>query len=207
MPPEERQVCRFAAEPPQDSAPYGRWAQTLTEHFLAAFAEIDPGEDDLGEPGELRFFPDRSWHGRTFVPVTTRTSTGFDAYGYVEFAPGDEDEGPDDFEAFADYTDQTAEDNPEWKLDLCEEVLGDWRGEKGHVADMTLVWGVPVSVTGGVVATAELAGLTVDQCALDGDRFTLIAPDNYRGDFLDIRLWGADGRELAAESLYSSDDE
>ena len=41
-------------------------------------------------------------------------------------------------------------------MDLCEEVIGGWRGENGKVAAMTLVWGVPL-VRGGAVATAELA--------------------------------------------------
>jgi hypothetical protein len=39
------------------------------------------------------------------------------------------------------------------------------------------------------------------------DRFTLIAPDAYRSDFLDVKLWDADGRELASESLYVDDEE
>ena len=72
---------------------------------------------------------------------------------------------------------------------------------------MTLVWGVAAAVGGARVATAELAGLAVDQCALVEDRFTLVAPDAYRGDFLDVKLWDADGRELASESLYVDDDE
>ena len=71
---------------------------------------------------------------------------------------------------------------------------------------MTLVWGVPL-LTSARIATAELAGLAVDQCALVEDRFTLIAPDNFRADFLDVKLWDADGRELASESLYVDDDE
>ena len=29
MPPEERFVPRFAAEPPQEGLPYGRWAERL----------------------------------------------------------------------------------------------------------------------------------------------------------------------------------
>ena len=33
MPPVERFVCRFAAEPPQEPLPYGRWAERLAEHF------------------------------------------------------------------------------------------------------------------------------------------------------------------------------
>jgi hypothetical protein len=38
-------------------------------------------------------------------------------------------------------------------------------------------------------------------------RFTLIAPDNYRSDFLDVKLWDKAGGEIAAESLYVEDDE
>ena len=71
---------------------------------------------------------------------------------------------------------------------------------------MTLVWGVPL-VHGGAVATAELAGLAVDQCRLAEDRYTLMAPDAYRGDYLEIALWGMSGTELACESLYEDDGE
>ena len=54
--------------------------------------------------------------------------------------------------------------------------------------------------------TAELANLAVDQCDLVDERFTLVAPDNYRGDYLDVKLWGKRGEELAVESLYIDDD-
>jgi len=36
MPPEPRFVPRFAAEPPQEPLPYGRWAETLRAELLAA---------------------------------------------------------------------------------------------------------------------------------------------------------------------------
>jgi hypothetical protein len=62
-------------------------------------------------------------------------------------------------------------------------------------------------VPGGTTVTAELANLAVDQTDLIEDRFTLIAPDNYRGDFLEIKLWSQGGDELARESLYVDDDE
>jgi hypothetical protein len=205
MPPVERFVCRFAAEPPQQEAPSGDWAATLQAEFLAACLRIDTDGEELGDAGELRFFPDRSWAGRTYVPVTTRTSTGLELFGYVAFAAGEDGE-PEAFTASADFTDETAERHPEWHVDLCDEVVGTWRGERGRAADMTLVWGVPV-VSGGRVATAELAGLAVDQCELREDRFTLLAPDAYRGDFLDIKLWDADGREIASESLYTEEDD
>ena len=204
MPPVERFVCRFAAEPPQEALPHGAWAQTLQAEFLAACLRIDAEGREIGEARELRWFPDRSWNGRTYVPVTARTTTELELFGYVSFVPGDPE--PSDFESTADFTDETAERNPDWRIDLCEEVIGTWRGEGGRSAEMTLVWGVPL-IGSARVATAELAGLAVDQCATVQDRFTLIAPDAYRSDYLDVKLWDADGRELASESLYVEDEE
>jgi hypothetical protein len=60
---------------------------------------------------------------------------------------------------------------------------------------------------GGAIVTAELANLAVDQCEVFDERFTLIAPDNYRGDYVDVKLWGKRGDLLAAESLYVDDEE
>ena len=204
MPPVERFVCRFAAEPPQEGLPHGAWAQTLQAEFLAACLRIETEGEELGDAGDLRFFPDRTWNGRTYVPVTAPTSTGLELYGYVSFVRGEYD--PEDFEATADFTAETAAANPEWRIDICEEVLGTWHGEGGRTADMTLVWGTPL-LGGARVATAELEGLAVDQCPTAEDRFTLVAPDNFRGDFLDVKLWDADGREIASESLYVDDED
>ena len=204
MPPEDRFVPRFAAEPPQDLLPYGRWAQTLTAEFLAACLRIESEGEDLGEPGEVSWYPDRTWHGRTFVPATAHTSSGYELYGYVSYAPGGDGEEPSDFHAVADYTEQTAEANPDWEIDLCDEVIGTWRGEQGKAAAMTLVWGRPL-VDGGAVVTAELADLSVDQCLLVEGRFTLIAPDDYRGDTLDVKVYGRRGQPVASESLYAED--
>jgi hypothetical protein len=39
------------------------------------------------------------------------------------------------------------------------------------------------------------------------ERFTLIAPDDYRHDLLEIKLFGVKGQELARESLYDGDDQ
>ncbi len=211
MPPVERFVCRFAAEPPQEGLPHGAWAQTLQAEFLAACLRIDAEGQEIGEAGELRWFPDRTWNRRTYVPVTARTTTDLELFGYVSYIAGDPDGAggeaePSSFRSMADFTDETAERNPDWRIDLCEEVIGTWRGEGGRSAEMTLVWGVPL-IGNARVVTAELAGLAVDQCATIQDRFTMIAPDAYRSDYLDVKLWDADGRELASESLYVEDDE
>jgi hypothetical protein len=205
MPPTDRFVISFAAEPPQDALPYGRWADTLRWRFLAAVDEIDTAGQELGEVGEIRWFPDRTYAGRTYVPAVARTSEGFELFGFVSFAEvADASSGPGDFIAHADFTDEIAENNPDWKLDLNDEVIGSWRGEAGNRADITLVWGVPM-IPGGAIVTAELANLAVDQCALVEERFTLIAPDDYRGDYLEVKLWGRRGDLLATESLYVDD--
>jgi hypothetical protein len=214
MPPEERFVVRFAAEPPQELAPTGRWAETLKAEFLSAclrMEESDPDDTDIGEVGDLQFHPDRTWAGRTFVPITARTANGLDVFGFIAYVPPDPDADdpalrePNNFVGTADFTDETAENNPEWKLDLCDEVIGGWRGEHGRVAAMTLIWGKALT-PGGAIVTAELAQLTVDQCVLVEDCFTLIAPDNYKSDYLEVCLYNDKGRELAVESLYEDED-
>jgi hypothetical protein len=205
MPPTERFVISFAAEPPQEPLPYGRWADTLAGHFRAAVRELDTEDEDIGDlDTEIAWFPDRTYAGRTYIPAVARTSGGYEVLGFVSFTEGAQ--GPSDFHAQVDFTTDLAESNPDWKLDINDELIGTWRGEQGNVAAMRLVWGVPL-VPGGAVVTAELANLAVDQCALVEERFTLIAPDDYRGDVLEIRLWDKGGDELALESLYVDDEE
>lgn len=209
MPPADRFVPRFSAEPPQEGLPYGRWADRLRAEFLGACTRIDDGEgDDLGEPeAEIAWYPDRTWNGRTYVPATVRTTQGFELFGYVSYLPpAEQGEEPSAFFSTADYTAETAEANPEWQVDLCDEVIGGWRGEEGNVAAMTLVWGRPM-VDRGAMVTAELADLAVDQCGLVEGRFTLIAPDAYRGDELTIKVFDGRGTQVAAESLYEEDEE
>ena len=139
VPPEDRFVSRFAAEPPQDLLPYGRWAERLTEEFLAACLSVDTEGNELGDPGEVAFYPDRTWNGRTYVPATVDTAGGYQLYGFVSYLPAEEDGEPEDFVAVADFTDETAARNPDWKLDLCDDVVGRWRGEEGKEAS-TQTW-------------------------------------------------------------------
>jgi hypothetical protein len=204
MPPTDRFVISFAAEPPQETLPYGRWADTLRNHFLAAVSELDTEGEEIGEPGDIAWFPDRSFCARTFVPAVARTTAGYELFGFVSF--NESSGGPSNFEAHVDFTAEVAEQNPDWKIDLNDDVISSWRGEQGKTADITLVWGVPL-MPGGAIVTAELANLAVDQCELLDERFTLVAPDNYRSDFLEIKLWGKRGEELARESLYVEDEE
>jgi hypothetical protein len=207
MPPVELYVPRFAAEPPQEGLPYGRWAERLGQELLAACLALTDTQEDLGEPQEIIWYPDRSWHGHTYVPATASTSGGYELFGYVRFvSPGEDGAEPGELTAHVDFTDQTAAENPGWTLDLCDEVVGRWRGEDHEVAAMTLVWGRPL-VSGGAAVTAELSELVVDRCQLIENRFTLLAPDDYREHLLEIKLWSSRGKELARESLYEGDED
>jgi hypothetical protein len=198
-------VPRFAAEPSQERLPYGRWREQLSEIWLAAVAELEGMPADMGERGEVLFYPDRGWHGRRYIPVTCHTAGGYELWGYVRFVPPEGADGQaHEFTAMADFTDETARENPQWKIDLCDETVGSWRGESDAQAAMTLVWGRPL-LPGGRMVTAELAGVTVDQAPLLEERFTLLAPDDFRGDLLEIKLWDGRARELASESLYESE--
>jgi hypothetical protein len=206
VPPEPRPSPRFAAEPPQEEQPHGRWDARLREELLSALPSLQDSEPALGSAGDVLWYPDRSWHGRTYVPATCATDSGYELFGYVRFVAAGASGEPHDFFAQLDFTDQTAARNPDWELDLCDEVVGSWRGEGGASAAMTLVWGHPL-IAGGRIVTAELGDATVDQCVLVSERFTLLAPDDYRHDLLEVVLYDGRGRELARESLYAAHDD
>jgi hypothetical protein len=204
VPPDDRPIPRFVAEPPQEGLPYGRWSDALAERFLVACRALE-SEDDLGDPGEVSWFPDRTFAGRTYIPASTTSTTGYEMFGYVSFEREHEGAEAREFEAVADWTDETAEANPDWVLDLSDRELTTWRGPQGRRAEFTLVWGVALTHN-GVVATAELGPITTDQCAIVEDRFTLVSLDAYTGDYLEVKLYGAGGREVASESLYEDDE-
>ena len=193
----------FAAEPPQEPLPYGRWGEALAEHFLKKAAAIET-EETLGDAGELNWFPDRTWGGRTYVPATSTTSEGFELFGFVSYTREHEGAQAETFDAVVDYTDETADANPDWTLDLSDQEIGHWRGSEGRRGVVTLVWGVSL-VANGAVATTELGPTTTDQCTLVDDRFTLVSLDAYTGDYVEVRLYGQKGAELATESLYEDD--
>ena len=113
---------------------------------------------------------------------------------------------PSGLRATADYTDVTAEDNPDWRIDLSDDVIGNWNAEGDRGGDITLVWGLPL-VRGAIAATAELDGEVIDQAAVTDGRFTLVAVDAVTGFgddlYLEVKLWNRTLRPIASESLYA----
>ncbi len=204
MPPESRPIPRYVAEPPQDGLPYGRFAQMLAERFVTACRELESEDEEIGEPGEIAWFPDRTYAGRTYIPAAATTSTRSEVFGYVSYRRAAGEGEPADYQAFADATAETAAANPDWTLDLSDHELEPWRGPEGRRGMVTLVWGRAL-VPNGTIATAELGPTTTDGCPLVEERFTLVSLDDYTGDLLEVRLYGGGGRELARESLYEGE--
>jgi hypothetical protein len=189
----------FAAEPPQEPLPYGRWAEALADRFLEAAQE-----EAESEIGEITWFPERTFNGRTYVPAVAPMSAGGEVCGYVSYSREHEGAQATDFRADAYATEDTAADNPDWQLDLNDEEIGHFRSSHGRRGKVTLVWGEAL-VPNGAVATAELGPTTTDQCELIENRFTLVSLDDFTGDYIEVRLWGARGAELASEPLYEED--
>src|SRR3954462_8790791 len=194
-------ICRFAAEPPHGDLPP---EETLQAEFLGACLRVETEEEDgdLGAAGDIHWFPDRTWSGRTYVPATAHTERGFEFFGYVSFSHGED--GPVDLFAWADYTPDTADDHPEWRMDISQEVIGGWRGEGGQGAARTLVWGGPFERRGRV-ASAQLGDVVVDEAEITDERFTLLAPDAYDDEYHDVVLLDGAGNELVRESLYEDE--
>jgi hypothetical protein len=209
VPPVERPIPKFVAEPPHELEPYGRWAEQLGKRFLDACAAVE-GVDTLGAPGLPTWFPERTYAGRSYVPATASVEGGGELFGYVSFTRDERSSDPGDFIARADYTADTAAEHPDWQLDLNDEVIGSWRGPGGTEGEMTLIWGAP-QTPGGAAVTAELEAETLDQCALvQSERFTLVALDAVRGYgddlYLEVRLWSKRGVLLAFETLYAEEE-
>ena len=208
MPPNPRPIPRFIADSTQEGIPHGRFAERLVAEFGKACEGIDDLPDGVEIPAEVEWFPERAWGGRVWVPATARTEGPegtLELFGHVSYELPQEGE-PGNFRTSADFTDVLAEENPDWRIDLNDDVIGRWRGENGRAGAVTLVWGRPL-VRGAVAATAELDMETVDQEVVSDERFTLIALDALEGYgddvFMQVKLWSRRAQELAGESLYA----
>jgi hypothetical protein len=215
--PTRRPFPRFVADASQETAPYGRWEERLLAEFARACEPLAAEAGSGLDAETVRWFPDRAWGGRVYVPASGRaaeSTTDEDGelvlaeyYGWISYDPAASDDGgPADLKSKVDFTDVTADDNPDWRIDINDDVIGSWRTDGGRGGDMTLIWGLPL-VRGAVAATAELDGDPLDQAPITDGRFTLIAVDSVHGFgddlFLEVKLWDKAVRELAAESLYA----
>jgi hypothetical protein len=206
--PNPRPIPRFIADASQEGIPHGRFTERLAEELQKACGEIEDLPEGVEVPEDVEWFPERAWGGRVWVPWTARAEGPegtLELFGHVSHLLPDGGE-PGGFAAKADFTDVLAEDNPGWRIDLNDDVVGRWRGEDGRAGDVTLVWGRPL-VRGAVAATAELDAETVDQEVVSRERFTLVALDALKGYgddvFMQVKLWSRRAQELASESLYA----
>ena len=148
MPPNPRPIPRFIADSTQEGIPHGRFAERLGDAFREAC------DGDRGPAGRRRA-PTASSTGSPSAPGAA--GSGSPAAPRAEGPDGDaralrprllrpaaRRASPSDFRAKADFTDVLAEDNPDWKIDLNDDVIGRWRGENGRAGAVTLVWGRPL---------------------------------------------------------------
>jgi hypothetical protein len=206
--PNPRPIPRFIADTTQEGIPHGRFANRLQEEFAAAVEAIEDLPAGAVVPAEVDWFPERAWGGRVWIPCSALTESEegtLELYGHVSYVQPPEGEATD-FAVKADFTDILAADNPDWKVDLNDDVIGRWRGESGRAGAVTLVWGRPL-VQGAVAATAVLDTETVDQEEISRDRFTLLALDALEGYgddvYMEVKLWSRRAAELASETLYA----
>src|SRR3954454_6734218 len=130
MPPVSRPYPRFIADAAQEGAPYGRWAERLTEEFTRACEALAGEAGAPLDPETLRWFPERGYGGRAYVPASGRGG-GVEYFGWVSFSRPEEGEAAH-FMARADFTDVTADENPDWRIDLNDDVIGRWRADGGR---------------------------------------------------------------------------
>lgn len=208
MAPNPRPIPHFIADSTQEGIPHGRFAERLAKAFRDACGAIEGLPVETPAPDAIAWYPERAWGGRVWIPCAARAEGPggqVEIFGHVSYVQPNEGE-PSDFRAIADFTDVLAEDNPDWRIDLNDDVIGRWRGENGRTGAVTLIWGRPL-VQGAVAATAELDRETVDQEAVSDGRFTLLALDALEGFgdnvFVQVKLWSRRAQELATESLYA----
>jgi hypothetical protein len=206
--PNPRPIPRFIADTTQEGIPHGRFAERLREEFAKACEGLEDLPPGVEVPAEVDWFPERAWGGRIWIPCSALADGEegrLEMFGHVSYVQPPEGE-PRDFTAKADFTDVLAEDNPDWRIDLNDDVIGRWRGENGRAGAVTLVWGRPL-VRDAVAATAVLDAETVDQEVVSQARFTLIALDALEGYgddvFMEVKLWSRRAVELASETLYA----
>jgi hypothetical protein len=207
--PNPRPIPHFIADTSQEGIPSGRFGEQLSDAFATAVTAISDLPAGTAAPAEIDWFPERAWGGRVWVPASTRVESDegtLELFGHVSYVQPADGE-PSDFVGKVDFTDILAEANPDWRIDLNDDVIGHWRGENGRAGAVTLIWGRPL-VRGAVAATAELDGETVDQEAISRDRFSLLALDALEGYgdeiYLEVKLWSRRAMELASESLYEA---
>ena len=222
-PPITRPFPCFIADSPQEGRPYGQWAKRLEEEFAKA---CGPHADEAGaplDPETIRWFPERGWGGRVYVPGTGRATepTGggepkegeqaadpvlVEYFGHVSFVRPEDGE-PGDCRANADFTDVTAEDNPELEdrpLGRRDRHLagGGRSGRRDHP-------GVGPAAGAGRGRRHRGARRTRSSTRrlsrTAGSRWSPSTRMRGFGDelYLEIRLWDRTLREIATESLYA----
>ena len=148
VPPTTRRIPLFAARPPRNRCPMGAGARR-SPSSSGPSARADRRD---------RLVPRPHLEGRTYVPATAPAADGGE-WVRLRLPHAREGAGAQatDFVA-GDFTEETADQNPDWSLDLSDHEIGHWRGHPGPARGDHAGLGRRARVK-RAVATAEL-GLT-----------------------------------------------
>ena len=191
MPPEQRFVPRFAAEPPQEELPYGRWEERLARGVPRARSRSStPAPRIWASRARSSGTPTARGTGARTCRRRRSTSGGYELFGYVRFLPRRR-RTASRATSSPSSTSPTRPPSaiPDWQLDLCDEVIGTLARRVGRGRRDDARVGAPARLGRARSRRPSWPSLAVDQCELRDERFTLIAPDDYRQDLLEIKLF------------------
>jgi len=198
MPPTGEIVPRYVAEPPQVD-PARSLRRPLAREFLDAVQRLDGSANPASCPSS----PDRSGtaiHTCRSPAASADGSRGLrvrDVLGFPPTAPS----RPTSLPTRTTH-DETPIPTPIGKIDLCDEVIGGWRGVTRRQRLDDLVWGRPRRAAASRRRARRAHRRRVR--AVRGPLHACSAPERLRRQLLEIALTTA-GSELARESLYEDD--
>ena len=174
--------------------PHGRWADRLRAEFLAAAQDLD----GIGEPGELAFYPDRTWHGYTYIPVTARTANGLRGLRLRALRRRHRRRAT---RATSPPTPTSPRRRPSatptGSSTCATRSSAAGAAPTAPVASMTLVWGRAL-VAGGARRHRRARRAHRRPVRAVDDRFTLLAPDDFADGLLEVRLYSDAGERAGA---------
>ena len=127
MPPNPRPIPRFIADSTQEGIPHGRFAARLATEFREACEAIEDLPEGVEVPGGGRVVPRARLGGRVWVrPARAETRGPRARWSCSATSPtrGRRAASRPTSAPSADFTDVLAEDNPDWRIDLNDDVIG-----------------------------------------------------------------------------------
>jgi len=200
-----RLIPQFAAEPPQETLPYGRWADLLRGQLLRRSCAWRGRGGGPRRAGRHRLVP-RPHLGRAHVRARDDAhTTGLELYATSSFTLGER--GPDDFDASAFATDILGRGRPAGRSTSSDDEIAPGAATAA-ARRLDASSGCPATRRRRV-ATAELAEVTSRSVRADREPLHADRPDRYPHptDELQVALFNARASSCARVALRGDGDD